>query len=293
MQVTCRYSQPAQGRSLRAILMAASVVTALSAVTLFFFLLYFSLPLFRDGALAALLSWHWRPLQGEFGILSLVVGSLCLAISALLIAYPLALGVCAFACGIGPGWAVRLLRSGVRFMSGIPTVVYGLVALFLLVPLLRGAFSGSGFSWLAALLTLAVLLLPTLVLILDSQFRLVLPGVRLTTAALGFSPAQTFWWLVLPRSRRGLVMAAVLGFGRATGDALIPLMLSGNAPQVPHALTDPLRTLTAHIALVVATDSQSAAYASLFACGLLLFTSSLGVNLALAALRGKETEHSA
>ena len=160
-----------------------------------------------------------------------------------------------------------------------------LVAAFSLVPLIRGAFSGSGFCWLAALLTLAVLTLPTIVLLLDSQFQQVHSEVRLTAAALGFTRVQEMLQLTLPLSSRGLVVAATLGFGRALGDTLVPLMLAGNAPQLPGSLLDPLRTLTAHIALVVATDSQSAAYNSLFACGLILFLVTVLVNLGLRRIR--------
>ena len=268
-------------------LACAAAVSLCAVCALLAFLLWFSLPLFQTGQLAALLSWHWRPQQGEFGILPMVVGSLCLGSSAMLLAFPLGLGVCCFAHGIGPTWAARPLLAAIRLMTSVPTVVYGLVSVFLLVPTIRAGFSGSGFSWLAALLTLAMLILPTIVLLVDSQFAVVSAEIRLTAAALGFSRAQALLHLTLPLSSRGLVAAAVLGFGRAIGDTLIPLMLSGNAVQLPHSLLDSLRTLTAHIALVVATDSQSAAYSSLFACGVILFVFSMAVNLGLHRLRAR------
>jgi phosphate transport system permease protein len=267
------------------LLYCAAVISALLVLAIFGFLLWFSLPVFQGGALTALFSWHWRPMQGEFGILPMVVGSLCLALPAMLIAFPIALGLCSFVHGIGPTWAARPLLSVIRFMTSIPTVVYGLVSAFLLVPLLRNSFSGSGFSWLAALLTLSVLVLPTIVLILDNQFRLVQDDIQLAATALGFSPVQQLLKLTLPLSGRGLLMAAALGFGRAIGDTMIPLMLAGNATQLPHSLMDSIRTLTSHIALVVSTDSQSATYNSLFACGLILFMVSLLVNLGLRNLR--------
>ena len=269
------------------LLFCAAAFSALSVVAIFAFLLWFALPVFRGEALASLLSWHWRPLRGEFGILPMLVGSLCLASSAMLLAFPLALGVCCFIHGAGPARAANPLRTVVRFMTSVPTVVYGLVSVFLLVPLIRAAFSGSGFSWLAAGLTLAVLVVPTLVLLIDNQFRQVQASLGPSAAALGFSPVQQLLRLTLPLSSRGLGAAAALGFGRAIGDTLIPLMLAGNAARPPQSLLDPLRTLTSHIALVVATDSQSLAYGSLFACGLVLFLVSLLVNLALRGVRRK------
>lgn len=273
------------------LLYCAAAISALAVLAILAFLVYFSLPLFQGDQLAALFSWHWRPLQNEFGILPMLAGSLALAVSSMLVAYPLALGVCCFAHGLGPDWAARPLLAAVRLMSSVPTVVYGLVASFSLVPLIRGAFSGSGFCWLAALLTLAVLTLPTIVLLLDSQFQQVHSEVRLTAAALGFTRVQEMLQLTLPLSSRGLVIAATLGFGRALGDTLVPLMLAGNAPQPPLSLLDPLRTLTAHIALVVATDSQSAAYNSLFACGLVLFLLTVLVNLGVRRIRTGAISH--
>jgi phosphate transport system permease protein len=274
-------------RLVTALLFGASAASVLCVAAIFGFLAYFSLPLFTEHQLGAVLSWHWRPTSGEFGILPMLVGSLLLASSAMLLAYPLGLGLCCFVHGLGPTWVARPLMGLVRLMTSVPTVVYGLVSVFLLVPLIRAGFSGSGFSWLAAVLTLAVLVLPTIVLVIDSQLRLAGPELHLTAAALGLTRVQELLHLTLPLSARGLKAAAVLGFGRAIGDTLLPLMLAGNAPQVPHTPLEPLRTLTAHIALVVATDSQSAAYNSLFACGLILFLVSLAVNLGLKRIRAE------
>ncbi|MDQ7836158.1 MAG: ABC transporter permease subunit [Humidesulfovibrio sp.] len=273
-----------------ALLFGASAVSVLCVAGILAFLAWFCLPLVTEGQSASVLSWTWRPASGQFGILPMAVGSLLLGSSALLLAWPLGLGLTLFAHGLGPAWPnfnpARPLMALVRLMTSVPTVVYGLASVFLLVPLVRSGFSGgSGFSWLAAALTLALLVLPTIVLVLDGQLRLVTPGLRLTAAALGLTRTQELVHLALPLCGRGLKTAAVLGFGRAVGDTLLPLMLSGNAAQVPGGPLDSLRTLTAHIALVVATDSQSAAYTSLFACGALLFGMSQAVNLGLRGLR--------
>ena len=267
------------------LLFAAAALVALAVAAIVVFLAWFALPVLGTGALGAVLDWEWLPQQGRFGILPMLVGSLCLALSALLLAFPLGVGLCCFAHGIGPARLAAPLLTVLRFMTSVPTVVYGLAALFLLVPLIRDASHGAGFSWLAAALTLALLILPTIVLMLEHAFREAKARIDLSAAALGFTPAQQVLRLTLPLARRGLGMAAVLGFGRAIGDTLIPLMLAGNAAQLPGSPLDPLRTLTAHIALVLSTDSQSAAYNSLFVCGLLLFLISVLVNLGLRHLR--------
>ncbi len=270
-----------------ALLLASALAAVAGVAAILGFLVLFSLPLAAEGRLAALFSWQWRPFRGEFGILPMAVGSLGLGVSAMLLAFPAGVGICCFAHGLGPRALARRVLGLARFMAGVPTVVYGFVSALLLVPLIRRVFAaGTGFSWLAAAATLALLVLPTVVLLLDAQMSQIEPRLRLTAAALGFTRPQALLFLVLPACSRSLAAAGVLGLGRAMGDTLLPLMLAGNSPQAPHSLLDSLRTLTAHIALVVATDSTSPAYGSLFAAGLLLFAFSLGLNLALRRLGG-------
>jgi phosphate transport system permease protein len=275
------------------LLRSAAVFSALIVLALFGFLAYFTLPLFAEGQFAELFSPHWRPFQGEFGILPMIAGTLALATSALLIAYPTGLGICLFIHGLGPERLARPVLLLIHFMTGIPTVVYGFVAVFLLVPLLRNYFSrGTSFSLLAASLTLSILILPTIVLLINSQLQQVVPRLRMTAVALGISRVQELTRISLPAASYGLQAAAVLGFGRAVGDTLIALMVAGNAAQIPDSAFDSIRTLTAHIALVISTDSQSTTYHSLFAGGLILFLTTATVNLLLHRIKrrvGRET----
>lgn len=274
-------------RLIHAGLAAAATISSLSVLAVFLFLLRFAWPLFSPAGIERVMHWDWLPFQGEFGILPMLTGTAVLSVSSMLLAYPLGVGICCFIHGIGPRPAARCVLALVQFMTSIPTVVYGFVAVFLLVPFIRTAFAhGTGFSWFAAALMLALLILPTIVLMLHSQFALVEPEVRLTAKALGFTESQKLAHLVFPRSGKGFLAAFVLGFGRAAGDTLIPLMLAGNAVKPPESVFDSIRTLTAHIALVVATDSQSGAYLSLFACGLILFMTTVAVNLGLRLVTG-------
>jgi len=275
------------------LLRGAAVFSALIVLALFGFLAYFTLPLFAKGQLVELFSTHWRPFHGEFGILPMLAGTLALATSALLIAYPIGLGICLFVHGLGPARLARPVLILIHCMTGIPTVVYGFVAVFLLVPLLRNSFAhGTGFSLLAASLTLSIMILPTIVLLINSQLQQVVPTLRLTTAALGISRVQELTRISLPAASYGLLAAAILGFGRAVGDTLIALMVAGNAAQIPESAFDSIRTLTAHIALVVATDSQSTTYHSLFAAGMILFLTTAMVNLLLHQIKRRVFQES-
>ncbi len=272
-------------RLIRALLLCATVVSSGAILAIFLFLVYFSASIFLEGQFTEVFSWQWMPIQKQYGILSVMVGSIALSATTMLVAYPFGLGLCCFVHGAGPPRLARPLMGLVHFMTSVPTVVYGFVSVFLLVPLVRSSFEeGTGFSWLAASLTLSILVLPTIVLLIHTQMDQVSPGVRLASKALGLSPAQELLHVVLPLCSRGLAAGAVLGFGRAVGDTIIALMLAGNAAQIPHSLLDSIRVLTAHIALVLATDVHSAAYHSLFACGLILFAMTAGVNLAIRAI---------
>ncbi len=264
------------------LLRGAAIFSALIVLLLFGFLAYFTLPLFAEGQFVELFSTHWRPFYGEFGILPMLVGTLALAISALLFAYPVGLGICLFVHGVGPARLARPALILIHCMTGIPTVVYGFVAVFLLVPLLRNSFAhGTGFSLLAASLTLSIMILPTIVLLINSQLQQIVPTLRLTAAALGISRVQELSRISLPAASYGLLAAAILGFGRAVGDTLIALMVAGNAAQIPDSVFSSIRTLTTHIALVVATDSQSTTYHSLFAAGMILFLTTALINVVL------------
>ena len=138
---------------IKSLLGVAALIASISVLLIFAFLVYFTLPLFQGGQLAQGLSWHWRPFQGQFGILPMIVGSIGLASFAMILAFPLGLGLSGFVYLHGHKLIGRLVLAVVQFMTSIPTVVYGFVAVFLLIPFLRTSFSGgTGFSWLAATL---------------------------------------------------------------------------------------------------------------------------------------------
>jgi phosphate transport system permease protein len=271
----------------RIVLALVLVVFAL-ILTLLGFLFWFSLPLLFSGDIAVF-SLLWRPESGHYGIVPMVAGSAMIGFGALLLALPVALGVVGFCLHERYQKAASWSRALIRLMAGIPTVVYGLAALFLLVPLLREAFrSGSGYCLLAAMIMIVLLILPVMVMMLDSHCRPLAARLKLAGAALGFTETQRIVYLILPNARRGLFSAALLGFSRAIGDTLLPLMLAGNAPQLSGNLLDSVRSLTAHIGLVIATEYGSDAYNSLFAAGLLLLSLSVATTLLLRKIEDRQ-----
>jgi phosphate transport system permease protein len=264
-----------EDKTLRAALpvYAATAFALLGIALLFAMIIAFALPALRLGA-GGVFSWTWRPYSGEFGILPMLCGTLILALSALLFAWPLALMLCCRILTAPPGPLLRAVQGLIRLMTAVPTVVYGFTAVFLLAPLVRAGLGGTGMCWLTAGLMLGLLALPTMVLILEAGLRPRLERLCPGGPAVGLTRFELLWFLVIPEARNTLLAAALLGFGRMAGDTLLPLMLAGNAPQVPGRITEGLRTLAAHMALVTANEVGGAAYNSLFAAGALL----LGIN---------------
>lgn len=258
---------------------AATWFTAVAALSLFCFLALMSLPLLSATPWTSLFSWEWAPLRGKLGLLAIVGGSLAVACLAVAVALPLALGLVCGALFASPRVA-RVLHSLLQVMSAIPTVVYAFSGIILLVPLLRfGGATGTGYSWLAASIVLSLVVLPTLVLLLLPPLKESWLSLQPTTACLGMTPHQTMVWILLPRHVSVLISATLLAWARALGDTMIALMLSGNSPQTAH-LTSPIRTLTAHMALMCGADTQRADFDAVFVSGLFLFLLCGAVHLA-------------
>ena len=153
----------------------------------------------------------------------------------------------------------------------MPTIVYAFVSVALLVPYLRDELGiGNGYSWLAGSLTLGLMLTPTVYLTLAGPLARQDWVQALACDALGLTVRQRLLWISLPSCRPALLAALLLASGRAMGDTLVALMVTGNTPLLPAHPGEPLRALTAHIAMTLAADTQSQAYASIFAASLLL-----------------------
>lgn len=285
---------PLPPRSLFTIRHAAGAAAALAlagAGLLFVMIVAFALPT-SGQALSGLaggpFSWLWLPSQGHFGILPMLTGTLLLAGFALLLGWPLALGLCVFVLAAETGRAGRLARfvyGLLRFMTAVPTVVYGFAAVFLLTPIMRDSLGGTGLSWFTAGLVLALLIVPTMALVLEAGLAPRLAALCPESLALGLTRQDLLLHVALPSARSHLLTSLMLGFGRAVGDTLIALMLAGNAPQLPGGFGESLRTLTAHMALVTSNEVGGAAYSSLFTAGLLLLLLNAMVSLAVRALR--------
>lgn len=241
----------------------------------------------------------WNPVISQFGALPLIVGTLYSSLLAMLIAVPLALGVAIFLTEFAPRPLRRPVATLVELLAAIPSVIYGLWGIFVLLPLLRdvvwpvirpavswlpvfrGVFYGP--SVLAGGIILAIMVLPYVAAVSREVLLAVPPAQREAALALGATRWEAVWTVILPYGRTGIVGAVLLGLGRALGETMAVTMVIGNRHEVSASLIEPGYTIAAAIANEFAEAASSMHLSALFYVGLVLFLVTVTVN-ALARL---------
>jgi len=267
---------------IRYVLLLSALVSVFVVFLILLFTLREGLPAFQEiGLIPMLTGMVWRPQQGQLGILSMMAGSILVTIGAVVLGVPLAMGGAIFLAEVAPPAVREIVRPAVELLAGIPSVVYGLFGMVVLVPAVRRTFSvpgNSGFGLLAASVVLAVMVLPTITNIAEDAIRAVPRSYKEGSLALGATRWQTIARVTLPSARSGIIAAIILGVGRALGETMAMIMVIGNSIRMPRPLSaNPLtlflsqaRTLTGNVAVEIkyATGLHEDA---LFATGVVLF----------------------
>lgn len=233
-----------------ALLRACAVAAAAVVVLIVAFVARDSWPALRDIGIVRFLSDDWSPTGADpgFGIMPMLVATLVTSAGAITLATPLGIASAVFAHFYAPRGLAVLLRRVMELLAGIPSVVYGLWGLVVLVPLLL-RFAPPGQSLLAGTLVLTVMILPTVALMADVALAAV-PAPTLQAAhALALPRHAIALKVAVPAARSGIVTGIVLAAGRAVGETMAVLMVCGNVVKLPTSAFDPVRTLTANIAL--------------------------------------------
>jgi phosphate ABC transporter permease protein PstC len=233
-------------------------------------------------------SLDWAPTKGSFGLLPMIVGSLLVTGGALALGVPLGLSCAIFLVEFSRPRVRRVLKPAIELLAGIPSVVYGFLGVVFLVPLIRTHLGGPGLSLLAGALILGVMILPTVISISMDALEAVPRSYREGSLALGATTSQTVNKVVLPAARSGIVTAVVLGMGRAIGETMAVIMVTGNALDLPRSPLDPIRTLTSNIALELGYAAGKHQQA-LFATGVILFVMIMVLNLVATATSRRRT----
>lgn len=268
---------------------AAGYSAILFVALIFYFLVREGLPALAEVKLADLFAVRWYPIENHFGILPLLSGSFIVTLGAALIAVPFGIGTAIFIAEIAPRWLREILKPLVELLGGLPSVVLGFLGILVLSPYLRILLNlPTGLTALAGSLLLGAIAIPTIVSVAEDALDSVPRSYREGAWALGATRWQTIWRVTLPAARSGVLTGVMLGIGRAIGETMAVMMVTGNAPVLAGslgALFSPVRTMTATIAAEMGEVSNgSTHYHVLFFIGITLFLISLAVNVTASAV---------
>ena len=268
---------------------AAGYSSILFVGLIFLFLLREGSPALVEIPLPTLFSVRWYPIEGYFGLLPLIGGSLLVTIGAALIAVPIGLLTAIFIAEVAPRWLREILKPFVELLGGLPSVLLGFLGILVMAPLIRTTFNlPTGLTAFTGSLLLGGIAIPTIVSVAEDALDAVPRTYRDAAMAMGATEWQTIWRVTLPAARSGVLTAVMLGIGRALGETMTVMMVTGNAPVLPTsplALFKPARTMTATIAAEMGeVASGGLHYHTLFLIGIVLFLISLIVNLVTASV---------
>lgn len=255
---------------------------------IFLFLLREGLPIFYEVPVGKLFGTRWYPTFDLFGTLPLILGSILVTVTAIVIALPLGVATAVFVSELAPDWAREVLKPMIEVLAGIPSVVLGFFGMHFVAPAIRSILGApTGLTVLAGALILAYMALPTIISVAEDALDAVPRSYRDAGLAMGATQWQTIWKVVVPAARSGILMAAMLGIGRAIGETMAVMMITGNAARIPLSLDSlfrPARTMTATIAAEMGEVAQgSTHYHALFGIGIILFLLTFMINLAAAS----------
>lgn len=264
-------------------------VSIVAVLLICYFLFANGIPAMKEiGVFDFLFGTTWAPKNepASFGILPMIVGSICVTLGAIVIGVPIGILTAVFLARFCPKPLHGLLEPMIQLMAGIPSIIYGFFGMVVLVPLLRNIPGCTGVSLLAAAVLLGIMILPTVINLSESAIRAVPESYYEGSLALGATHERSVFFAVLPAAKSGILAAIVLGIGRAIGETMAVIMVAGNQAVLPRGLLKGVRTMTANIVLEMgyATGIHREA---LIATGVVLFIFILMINLIFAVIKKK------
>ena len=262
---------------------ASGITSVVIVVLIFIFLLKEGLAIFGHvNIFDFLFGQFWYPISDppQFGVLSLLVGSVFVTLGAALISVPIGVASALYIAEIAPPKLKEILKAGIELLAAIPSVVIGFIGMVTLGPFIKETFNlSTGLTALTGSITLAFMAMPTIVSIAEDAVTAVPKQYREAAIAMGATKWQTTWRIVTYAARPGIIAAIMLGIGRVIGETMAVMMVTGNAALIPHSFLQPVRTLTATIAAEMGESVQGGDhYAALFAIGIVLFIITFLIN---------------
>jgi phosphate transport system permease protein len=221
------------------------------------------------------------PVKESYGLLAMIVSTLMVTLGALVIAVPIGIGCAAYIADVASSRIREIIKPVIEVLAGIPSVVVGFLGIIVTGPLLAKLFgTPNGLNAVNGSFLLAIMTLPTIISISEDAIISVPQEFKNASLALGASRWQTLIQVTIPAASSGIIASVMLGMGRAIGETMTVLMACGNAPAMPHSFLNPVRTMTAAIAIELGETVQGGIhYQSLFVIGIVLFLMTFLVNL--------------
>ena len=273
---------------MRAVFLVAACVSILAVVLICGFLFVNGFPAIAEiGPLKFLGGIIWKPQEGQFGILPMIIGSIYATAIAILVGVPIGLLCSVFMAKFCPKKLYRILKPAISLLAGIPSIVYGFFGLVVIVPMMQNLFGGSGKSVLTAGILLGSMILPTIIEISESSIRAVPQSYYEGSLALGATHERSVYCAMLSAAKSGIMAGVILGIGRAIGETMAVVMIAGNQTVIPTSLLSGVRTMTANIVMEMgyATDLHRGA---LIGTGVVLFVFILLINVCFSLIKKKE-----
>ena len=256
-----------------------------AVIVICFFLFEQGFPAIGEiGVLDFLTGTVWKPLEGQFGIFPMIVGSIYVTAGAIIIGVPVGLLCAVFMAKFCPSGIYRIMKPAVDLLAGIPSIVYGFFALMVIVPVVQTLTGTSGKGILSASIMLAIMILPTIVSVSEAAIRAVPESYYEGSLALGATHERSVFFATLPAAKSGIMAGVVLGIGRAIGETMAVSMVAGNQPILPDSILSGVRTMTANV-IIEMGYAEGLHREALIATAVVLFVFILIINISLSLLK--------
>lgn len=271
-------------RAIVLILFLAASVAAFTTLAIFLILLVSGLDFFREVSPWEFLTGTiWQPefYPPRFGALPLIKGTFQVALGAALIGVPIGVGTAIYLSEFAPDRARRILKPVIELLAGLPSIVFGIVAIFVISPILQRWFGAPVFNALNATIVLGIMVIPIITAISEDALRAVPRELREGALALGATKWESTSRVVVPAAASGITAAVLLGFSRAIGETMAVALAAGALPSMSWNYLEQTQTITAYIANRAGGDlpAGSIEYLSIFAVGIVLFLITLAINV--------------
>ena len=227
-------------------------LSILSIILIFYFIFEGGVPfILEEGIGNFIFNEVWRPTASKpsFGILPMIVGSLVVTAGAIIIGVPIGVLSSIFMAFYCPDWLYKFAKPAINLMASIPSIVYGYFALRLFVPFFRDLMGGTGMNIVTASTLLGIMILPTIIGLSEASLRAVPKEYYSASVGLGADHDRSIMRVILPAAKSGILSAIILGIGRAIGETMAVILVTGNQPAIPNDLNQGVRTLTTNIVL--------------------------------------------